>query len=162
MIDQAGSTRYVLRKKPPGEVLSSAHAVEREFQVSKQRLRSNLYPRLFLQSGAIGASCDGHYDAGHGVLGEHRCAGPQSALPLHRPNHHWHAFLCHAACSGKPTKPVSFSTCLAKHSLHLCPGLCHRLCGKQEVSSPPQEYFKMIAHCLLDRAASTQIPAARS
>ncbi len=33
---QAGGTRYVLRKKPPGQVLSSAHAVEREFQVSLQ------------------------------------------------------------------------------------------------------------------------------
>jgi len=31
---QAGSTKYVLRKKPPGKVLSSAHAVEREFQVT--------------------------------------------------------------------------------------------------------------------------------
>ncbi|KAK9918804.1 hypothetical protein WJX75_007054 [Coccomyxa subellipsoidea] len=30
---QAGGTKYVLRKKPPGKVLSSAHAVEREFQV---------------------------------------------------------------------------------------------------------------------------------
>ncbi|CAL8464134.1 g3669 [Coccomyxa elongata] len=30
---QAGGSRYVLRKKPPGQVLSSAHAVEREFQV---------------------------------------------------------------------------------------------------------------------------------
>jgi aminoglycoside phosphotransferase (APT) family kinase protein len=30
---QAGGTRYVLRKKPPGKVLASAHAVEREFQV---------------------------------------------------------------------------------------------------------------------------------
>ena len=26
--------RYVLRKKPPGKLLESAHAVEREFQVS--------------------------------------------------------------------------------------------------------------------------------
>ena len=30
---QAHSTQYVLRKKPPGKVLASAHAVEREFQV---------------------------------------------------------------------------------------------------------------------------------
>ena len=30
---QAGGSRYVLRKKPPGRVLASAHAVEREFQV---------------------------------------------------------------------------------------------------------------------------------
>ena len=30
---QADSTQYVLRKKPPGKVLASAHAVEREFQV---------------------------------------------------------------------------------------------------------------------------------
>lgn len=30
---QANSTQYVLRKKPPGKVLASAHAVEREFQV---------------------------------------------------------------------------------------------------------------------------------
>jgi acyl-CoA dehydrogenase len=26
--------RYVLRKKPPGKLLESAHAVEREFQVN--------------------------------------------------------------------------------------------------------------------------------
>ncbi len=32
-IMQANSTQYVLRKKPPGKVLASAHAVEREFQV---------------------------------------------------------------------------------------------------------------------------------
>ena len=30
---QAGEARYVLRKKPPGRVLASAHAVEREYQV---------------------------------------------------------------------------------------------------------------------------------
>ena len=30
---QAHGTQYVLRKKPPGKVLASAHAVEREFQV---------------------------------------------------------------------------------------------------------------------------------
>jgi len=30
---QANSAQYVLRKKPPGKVLASAHAVEREFQV---------------------------------------------------------------------------------------------------------------------------------
>ena len=30
---QAAGMRYVLRKKPPGKVLASAHAVEREFQV---------------------------------------------------------------------------------------------------------------------------------
>ena len=30
---QADHKQYVLRKKPPGKVLASAHAVEREFQV---------------------------------------------------------------------------------------------------------------------------------
>lgn len=30
---QAGATNYVLRKKPPGKVLPSAHAVEREYRV---------------------------------------------------------------------------------------------------------------------------------
>ena len=30
---QAGGTNYVLRKKPPGKVLPSAHAVEREYRV---------------------------------------------------------------------------------------------------------------------------------
>lgn len=30
---QAGGRAYVLRKKPPGKVLPSAHAVEREFRV---------------------------------------------------------------------------------------------------------------------------------
>ena len=31
----AGSGRYVLRRKPPGELLKSAHAVDREFRVQK-------------------------------------------------------------------------------------------------------------------------------
>ncbi|CAL5061059.1 unnamed protein product [Urochloa decumbens] len=31
----AGTRRYVLRKKPPGSILQSAHAVEREYQVLK-------------------------------------------------------------------------------------------------------------------------------
>ena len=30
---QANHKQYVLRKKPPGKVLASAHAVEREYQV---------------------------------------------------------------------------------------------------------------------------------
>lgn len=30
---QAGGATYVLRKKPPGRVLPSAHAVEREYRV---------------------------------------------------------------------------------------------------------------------------------
>ena len=30
---QAANAKYVLRKKPPGRVLASAHAVEREFRV---------------------------------------------------------------------------------------------------------------------------------
>ena len=33
LLSQAGGVQYVLRKKPPGQVLASAHAVEREFQV---------------------------------------------------------------------------------------------------------------------------------
>lgn len=33
--------RYVLRKKPPGKLLQSAHAVDREFQVSIFNPRSN-------------------------------------------------------------------------------------------------------------------------
>lgn len=32
---EAGSGRYVLRRKPPGELLKSAHAVDREFRVQK-------------------------------------------------------------------------------------------------------------------------------
>src|SRR5690606_23276490 len=31
----AGSQRYVLRRKPPGKLLQSAHAVDREFKVIK-------------------------------------------------------------------------------------------------------------------------------
>ncbi|MEC7676530.1 MAG: phosphotransferase, partial [Pseudomonadota bacterium] len=31
----AGPKRYVLRKKPPGELLPSAHLVEREYRVMK-------------------------------------------------------------------------------------------------------------------------------
>lgn len=30
---QAGALKYVLRKKPPGKVLASAHAVDREFRI---------------------------------------------------------------------------------------------------------------------------------
>lgn len=30
---QMGPARYVLRKKPPGNLLASAHAVDREFRV---------------------------------------------------------------------------------------------------------------------------------
>ena len=30
---QAGQEKYVLRKKPPGRVLASAHAVDREFRI---------------------------------------------------------------------------------------------------------------------------------
>ena len=30
---EAGSGRYVLRRKPPGQLLASAHAVDREFRV---------------------------------------------------------------------------------------------------------------------------------
>ena len=30
---QVGGQRYVLRKKPPGKLLASAHAVEREYRV---------------------------------------------------------------------------------------------------------------------------------
>jgi aminoglycoside phosphotransferase (APT) family kinase protein len=32
---EAGNARYVLRRKPPGELLASAHAVDREFRVIK-------------------------------------------------------------------------------------------------------------------------------
>ncbi len=32
---RAGNARYVLRRKPPGELLSSAHAVDREYRVMK-------------------------------------------------------------------------------------------------------------------------------
>ena len=37
---QNGRRKYVLRKKPPGKVLASAHAVEREYQVRPSRQRS--------------------------------------------------------------------------------------------------------------------------
>ena len=32
---RAGEREYVLRKKPPGKLLPSAHAVEREYRVTK-------------------------------------------------------------------------------------------------------------------------------
>lgn len=40
---RAGRARYVLRKKPPGELLRSAHAIEREYRVL-QALRNNGFP----------------------------------------------------------------------------------------------------------------------
>lgn len=39
---KAGDTRYVLRRKPPGELLASAHAVDREFRVLKALTNSEL------------------------------------------------------------------------------------------------------------------------
>ncbi|KAJ4968109.1 hypothetical protein NE237_014810 [Protea cynaroides] len=60
---RSGSTvkRYVLRKKPPGKLLQSAHAVEREFQVLKALgLHTNVpVPRVFClctDSNIIGTS----------------------------------------------------------------------------------------------------------
>ena len=38
----AGSGRYVLRRKPPGELLKSAHAVDREFRVQKALAESDV------------------------------------------------------------------------------------------------------------------------
>ena len=34
----------VLRRKPPGVLLKSAHAVDREFRVQKRRLNTQMYP----------------------------------------------------------------------------------------------------------------------
>ena len=41
---QNGRRKYVLRKKPPGKVLASAHAVEREYQVRPSRQGSPVLP----------------------------------------------------------------------------------------------------------------------
>src|SRR5437868_6560631 len=43
----AGSGSYVLRRKPPGLLLASAHAVDREFRVLSSLARTNLpVPRV--------------------------------------------------------------------------------------------------------------------
>src|SRR5215467_8770939 len=43
------SGRYVLRKKPPGQLLKSAHAVEREYRVMKALEHSDVpVPRMLL------------------------------------------------------------------------------------------------------------------
>jgi aminoglycoside phosphotransferase (APT) family kinase protein len=39
---QAGGCRYVLRKKPPGKVLASAHAVDREYRVLNALMRTEV------------------------------------------------------------------------------------------------------------------------
>jgi aminoglycoside phosphotransferase (APT) family kinase protein len=39
---EAGGNRYVLRRKPPGNLLKSAHAVDREFRVTKALLQTNV------------------------------------------------------------------------------------------------------------------------
>ena len=45
----AGGTEYVMRKKPPGKLLPSAHAVEREFKVMKALQNSDVpVPRMHL------------------------------------------------------------------------------------------------------------------
>ena len=44
----SGSQRYVLRKKPPGPLLPSAHAVDREFRVMQALQHSDVpVPKLF-------------------------------------------------------------------------------------------------------------------
>jgi aminoglycoside phosphotransferase (APT) family kinase protein len=56
LITDAGGRRYVLRKKPPGAILPSAHAVEREFAVMRA-LRPSAAPvpdaRLLCEDSAI-------------------------------------------------------------------------------------------------------------
>jgi aminoglycoside phosphotransferase (APT) family kinase protein len=45
----AGGTEYVMRKKPPGKLLPSAHQVEREFRVMKALEKSDVpVPRMYL------------------------------------------------------------------------------------------------------------------
>lgn len=39
---QSGENRYVLRRKPPGELLKSAHAVDREFRIMKALSSTNV------------------------------------------------------------------------------------------------------------------------
>ena len=47
----SGPNRYVLRKKPPGPLLPSAHAVDREYRVMKALQRTPVpVPRVFLYS----------------------------------------------------------------------------------------------------------------
>ena len=55
----AGSGRYVLRRKPPGELLKSAHAVDREFRVQQALAGSNVpvarMHRLCADDGVVGS-----------------------------------------------------------------------------------------------------------
>lgn len=39
---EAGSSKYVLRRKPPGNLLKSAHAVDREYRVTKALLQTSV------------------------------------------------------------------------------------------------------------------------
>lgn len=53
-----GERRYVLRKKPPGKVLASAHAVEREFTVISALARSSVNSHPFsLIHVSLGTRC---------------------------------------------------------------------------------------------------------
>ena len=42
LTEQAGKRQYVLRKKPHGRVLASAHAVDREFRITSALSRSQV------------------------------------------------------------------------------------------------------------------------
>ena len=45
---QAGDTRYVLRKQPPGELLRSAHQVDREYRVMNALANSSVpVPKMY-------------------------------------------------------------------------------------------------------------------
>eukprot|EP00995_Heteronema_vittatum_P010074 NODE_548_length_1303_cov_295.119617_g396_i0.p1 GENE.NODE_548_length_1303_cov_295.119617_g396_i0~~NODE_548_length_1303_cov_295.119617_g396_i0.p1 ORF type:complete len:369 (+),score=105.23 NODE_548_length_1303_cov_295.119617_g396_i0:135-1241(+) len=48
LVEDAAGTRYVLRKKPPGKLLASAHAVDREFRILSALQHSNVpVPRVY-------------------------------------------------------------------------------------------------------------------
>ena len=117
---QNGRKKYVLRKKPPGKVLASAHAVEREYQVRQSLLHARLLPDPSSYSQLCCAltdslprkSCSSWQPrsmlslcTGVGSAAGYQCPRAPGAVPRNRQCHHWHALLCHGACAGECRDP---------------------------------------------------------
>lgn len=115
---QVGQQRYVLRKKPPGKLLPSAHAVDREYEVLRAlgTLRgtgrpaplhdSSFFPYVFaLFSETINPFAPRHPSGG---------SGPCGSFHVHRSQHTRHAILPHAVpprpnlC--RPQLPIPLTT----------------------------------------------------
>ena len=89
-------SRYVLRKKPPGKLLQSAHAIEREYQVVIILISSSMIFFLsFLIHNEIyvtlGDCC---------IRCQNRCSSAQGLLYVQWFKHYWYPFLCDGVHAG--------------------------------------------------------------